>query len=935
MKRNLFLCCLLALAATASLGRTVAKIPLPEHPRPDFERSEWINLNGPWAFTFNEALAQKALQTGQTGTFDHTINVPFPWGSPLSDVANLGDSAWYARQVSIPESWRGKRVFLIIGAADWGTKVWLNGRYLGAHEGGYTPFEFELTPNLQFGMPQNLVIGVEDKGGNDRLAGKQGYGNARGIWQTVYLEARGNDYIDYVHFTPDIDRSAVKVQVGLNGVPAKDATIRIKFKNGEQTDFTYQPKGKAKKSTVQEFEIPLSDQRLWELDDPYLYETTVSLYANGQPQDQVDSYFGQRKISTTMLPGSDYPYVALNNKPVYLQLCLDQSYHPEGYYTFPSDEFMRDEILLSKRLGLNGNRIHIKVEVPRKLYWADKLGLLVMADTPNFWGEPTDSAKKDWEHCMRAQVKRDYNHPSIFSWVNFNETWGLFTNTGGTDEKGKPKRAFLPETQEWVRNMYHETKKLDPSRLVEDNSPCNEDHVQTDLNTWHGYHPGYQWEETIAQFDDNTYPGSTHNYIGGNRQGGEPMFNSECGNVWGYKGSTGDVDFTWDYHIMMNGFRSHPKVCGWLYTEHHDVINEWNGYVKYDRSPKIDGLSDLVPGMTMADFHSLYYIVPKIDLCSDVKGGSTVAVPLVASFMTDKNPGALILHTKLVGWDQLGRKAEYGQQALDIPFTPYLNGAVGEVSVDIPKGNGLYLLQMQLTDQAGKVLHRNFVTFVVKDGDPVQDTGLQCVSFAPASFSARDWSVKQWNVLDGLKVNGTGSGYFEYTIPWPAGLKKEDIAAASLVFEASAKQLFGKDLEGIDSLVDLDFMRGGGTHDPCKSTNSYAMTDQLRWESWVTVSVNGQKAGSYWLEDDPADHRGILSWHAQPHDNYLREAGSYGYLIEAALPLDALKEGEPIVLRLAVPDGITGGMALYGADFGRYPLDPTLVFTKKTPPAAN
>lgn len=119
------------------------------------------------------------------------------------------------------------------------------------------------------------------------------------------------------------------------------------------------------------------------------------------PQDQVDSYFGQRKISTTTLPGSDYPYVALNNKPVYLQLCLDQSYHPEGYYTFPSDEFMRDEILLSKRLGLNGNRIHIKVEVPRKLYWADKLGLLIMADTPNFWGEPTDSAKKDWEHCMR------------------------------------------------------------------------------------------------------------------------------------------------------------------------------------------------------------------------------------------------------------------------------------------------------------------------------------------------------------------------------------------------------------------------------------------------------------------------------------------------------------------------------------------------------
>lgn len=153
-------------------------------------------------------------------------------------------------------------------------------------------------------------------------------------------------------------------------------------------------KGRQKNRPYKSSKSRLSDQRLWELDDPYLYETTVSLYANGQPQDQVDSYFGQRKISTTTLPGSDYPYVALNNKPVYLQLCLDQSYHPEGYYTFPSDEFMRDEILLSKRLGLNGNRIHIKVEVPRKLYWADKLGLLIMADTPNFWGEPTDSGKE-------------------------------------------------------------------------------------------------------------------------------------------------------------------------------------------------------------------------------------------------------------------------------------------------------------------------------------------------------------------------------------------------------------------------------------------------------------------------------------------------------------------------------------------------------------
>ena len=138
--------------------------------------------------------------------------------------------------------------------------------------------------------------------------------------------------------------------------------------------------------------------------------------------------------------------------------------------------------------------------------------------------------------------------------------------------------------------MYLQTKALDPTRLVEDNSACNFDHVESDINSWHAYKRGCLWEETIAEADEKTYPGSKWNYIGGNAQNGAPMMNSECGNVWGYNGSAGDCDYTWDYHIMMDAFRRHPKCCGWLYTEHHDVINEWNGYVQYDRSPKIDGL---------------------------------------------------------------------------------------------------------------------------------------------------------------------------------------------------------------------------------------------------------------------------------------------------------------------------------------------------------
>src|SRR5258708_1794055 len=175
-----------------------------------------------------------------------------------------------------------------------------------------------------------------------------------------------------------------------------------------------------------------------------------------------------RKISVVPLPGTEYPYIALNNKPVYLQMTLDQSYHPEGFYTFPSDEFMRDEILRSRRLGLNANRLHVKVDVPRKLYWADRLGLLLMADVPNSWGEPDADMRQEIEQTLRGMIRRDFNHPAIFAWVPFNETWGLFTR----DPQDKNKRAYLPETQEWDSSVYQFAIQLDPTRLVVVSSSC-------------------------------------------------------------------------------------------------------------------------------------------------------------------------------------------------------------------------------------------------------------------------------------------------------------------------------------------------------------------------------------------------------------------------------------------------------------------------------
>ncbi|MHB0959576.1 MAG: glycoside hydrolase family 2 protein [Pirellulaceae bacterium] len=903
-------------------------IPLPEHPRPDFQRAAWLNLNGNWRFQFDpQDQGRNATWYENSDTFDQTISVPFPWGSPLSGVEDRADIGWYARSITVPKSWQGQRVFLVVGASDWHTTAWLNGHLLGEHQGGYTPFAFDLTPHVQFDVAQNLVLRVDDTPHPFKLEGKQGYGRAAGIWQTVYLEQRPATALDTVHFTPDVDGCQVIVDVKLDRPAPAEMTLKIRFQpqDLEAEVVTAKVPKAAEEVSLQ---VPLGTVRLWSLEDPYLYEVTAVLEGD-DAVDQVSTYFGMRKISVGKLPGTDFPYVLLNDKPVYLQLALDQSYHPQGYYTFPSDAFMRDEILRTRQIGLNGQRIHIKVEVPRKLYWADRLGVLIMADVPNSWGPPDEAMRKETEVALRGMVQRDYNHPAIFSWVNFNETWGLRTGDQG----------YLPETQAWVEKMYHLTKQLDATRLVEDNSPCNFDHVATDINTWHAYLPGYEWRKTLDQICRDTHPGSTWNFTGGRTQASQPMFNSECGNVWGYEGSTGDVDWSWDYHIMMNEFRRHPKVCGWLYTEHHDVINEWNGYWRFDRSRKYTGMSDLARGMTLRDLHGAFYVAADREMCRTVEPGQRIEVPLFASLLSDAAVGtALTLDMELYGWNALGLRKRYWQGSQTIPAKPWMSGELEPLELTMPSEPALTVLTLTLRDGSDAILHRNFTTYLVADGPTARDetvtgdSGRQrLLRFGPATFHDASWSLKQWNVLDGLKVCGAGAGYFEYVIAIPEDLRKEDIAQATLRMELSAKQLFGKDREA-GTERDGDFMRGKGTHDPSSNPNAYPMTDDDQFPSSVRVRVMGEVAGVFELPDDAADHRGILSWNAQKRDRHLREAGSYGYLVEATIPTQALERAldeRQIVIRLEVDEALPGGVAVYGERFGRYPLDPTLIFVLK------
>ncbi|MEZ4699904.1 MAG: glycoside hydrolase family 2 TIM barrel-domain containing protein [Rhodothermales bacterium] len=913
------------LFAGAALAQTT--IPLPEHPRPDFERPQWLNLNGSWSFRFDaeDAGLADGWHTGGVA-FPLTINVPFPWGSNLSGVPDGADIGWYARDLTAPADWAGQRVFLVIGAADYHTTIWLDGHQVGEHEGGYTPFSAELTAHLRPGSAQRLVVRVDDVRRDHQLYGKQGYGNARGIWQTPYLEVRGRTPAEFVHFAPDIDRDRVTATVRLLEPASSPVAVVVDFTDPSVPDAQFSvPAGAREASLV----IPIPHPHRWSLDDPHLYDVDVRV-GEGDQADRVRTYFGMRKISVMDMPGTDYRYVALNDEPVYLQLALDQAYHPDGFYTFPSDDFIRDEVLRSRQIGLNGMRVHVKVALPRKLYWADRLGVLIMADLPNSWGEPVDIQKQEVERSLEWMMQRDFNHPSIFAWVPFNETWGLFTKAGD-------REIYTPETQAWVASVYDQAKRRDPTRLVEDNSVCcHRGHTRTDINSWHSYLPGWAWVDSLAAVSKGTYPGSTWNFEPGYRQDRQPNINSEFGNVWGYEGSTGDVDWTWDYHRAIDAFRRFPRVAGWLYTEHHDVINEWNGYWRFDRSEKITGLDAFVDGMSLRDFHAPIYVAPETPLSQDAAAGARVEVPLVASFMTGRDYGEeLVLRSRWFAWDALGNEVPLGEQTRRFAYRPWMQGSIGSVAGTMPAGPAVVVLALTVEDAAGAVLGRNFSTFVVSGAPPqtmtVDGRRTRLLRVAAKDLAESDWSVKQWDVLDGLKVNGAGAGHFSYRLAWPADLKPTDVEGATFLVEASAKQLFGKDRDNAAAMSG-DYMLGGGTFDPSRNPNAYPMTDTQRYPSSVRVLVNDVPAGVYELPDDPADSRGVLSWHNQLKDRKLREAGSYGYRLAVTIPPDALAkaaEEGAVRIRLEVDDALPGGLAIYGARFGRYPLDPTVALTLK------
>jgi hypothetical protein len=901
------------------------------HPRPDFARPDWQSLDGEWRFRFDPA--DEGLRRGwahERVPFSERIIVPFSWAAPLSGQRDRPgvDVAWYARDIEVPRGWAG-RPFLVVGASDWDTTVFLDGRVVGRHQGGYASFEVPLVAMVP-GRRHRLVLRVDDRPAPHKLEAKQGYGPIRGIWQSVYLEARGAVALEALAIAARPDLNGVTITARLDAPAPRGTRLVLAFPNAEPPVTTIAAVVPTK-ARVLVVEVAMPGARKWSLADPFLHQVTATLVAPRGTPDAVETSFGMRTISVTDLPGAGHPYVALNGEPVYLQLALDQGFHPEGFFTFPGDDFVRDELVRARSLGLNGLRFHVKVESPRKLAWADRLGLLVMADVPNAWGPPVPAQRREIEHTLAKMIARDFNHPSIFAWVPFNETWGLKTKDASPE--------FQTETQEWVAQVYRRAKELDPTRLVEDHSPVHHDHVETDINSWHTYLAGWRWEGHLADVVSRTYPGSTWNFIGGRVQGRQPLFSSEFGNVWGYEGSTGDVDWSWDLHAAIDAFRRHPKIAGWIYTEHHDVPNEWNGYFRADRSLRETGLGDLVPGMTLADLHAPLYVAPGAPLVRTVSAGARVEIPLHASFLTARAPERLRLEVELRGHDDLGQPRTWpAPPARHETFAPFRTGPLAPLLVDAPRERAVVIVALRLVDPASKtVLHRNFTTLIVdapeREAVTMTDgTRWRALRFAPAPFSAARFEGGPIVTLDGAKVAGIGAGEFGYRVPWPRDLSSARVTGVRFIAELSSRPRLGRDMaeaKGVDvGVAGLNLMRGDGSKDRSANPNAYPMTDVDRNPSAVFVDVEGTRVARVVLPDDPADHRGVLSWHAQLRDKKLRDAGTHGTLIDVVIPVQRIRGAEQrghVDLRLAVDPATSGGLAVYGARFGRYPLSPTLL----------
>lgn len=590
------------------------KFYMKNYPRPQFTRKEWLNLNGTWDFCFDDAKlgdAQRWMEQFPATARD--IIVPFTYETQASgiDDQTVHPQVWYRKKWLLAPEAEGKRSILHFEGVDYKAVCWVNGRWAGEHEGGYARFSFDITDCLLQGAENEIVLKVEDGHSPMQPRGKQRYAGhnfetayiqTTGIWKTVWLEYVEQTRIESVKITPEIDRHMVRFDFRMHGVEDK-SNLRLEaditFKGRPVTTWSLSVNRSqltAEASVLHETNGPWLES-MWSPASPNLFDVEFVLYDEDQEIDRAGSYFGMRKIS--IKEGQ----ILLNNYPLYQRLVLDQGYWAESHLTPPSEEALVKDIELILEMGYNGLRKHMKVEDDRFLYWCDVKGVLVwseMACTYEFNDEAIERFTKEWLEVVRQQ----YNHPSIITWVPFNESWGIVNVLHDVRQ------------QKFTEGIYHLTKAFDPYRPVITNDGW--EHTVSDILTLHDYVE--RGEDLLAAYRDKdsiTGASSTFNewkfpFASGYSYQGQPIMISEYGGIafrtdrgWGYGNQVDSEEaFLERFSSITGAIQNIPYIAGYCFTQITDVQTEVNGLLTESREPKVS--LDKVREINMRRVHHIY-----------------------------------------------------------------------------------------------------------------------------------------------------------------------------------------------------------------------------------------------------------------------------------------------------------------------------------------
>ncbi len=569
-----------------TIPKPASGVPRPEYPRPRLTRGEdsWQNLNGDWAFTFDFGDSGKYREFWKSENaplFDKRIVVPFVPESKLSGICytDFFTTCWYRRAVTIPAAWREGRVLLHFGAVDFYCEVWVNEVLVGSHRGGYTPFTLDITDALREGE-NDIVVRAYDNGRDPlQYTGKQiyfhydnkscYYTRCTGIWQTVWLEHVPASYIEKTKITPDVPNRKVDILVTLAGAPLDGQTCRAAaFLDGREVSSAAALV--TGRSCAFSLSIPEEKLSLWDLDHPTLYDLTLTV-----GDDTVSTYFGLRKIAI-----KGYA-IELNDRPVYQRLVLDQGYYEDGIITAPDVLNLEQDIALSKKVGFNGARLHMKVFEPYTLYFADRMGYLLWGEFPS-WGldESSSGALDSFLPGWLEELERDYNSPALIGWCPFNET-----------RTSRRKSLFS--------SVYRVTRAIDPYRPIIDSSG----YVHGDITDIYDVHDYDQDPSSMRERYRSLETGEGKVFVVNEKNehyDGQPYFVSEMGGIfwdistagkedWGYGDAPKSLEeFYTRFEGLITVLLENPKMCALCYTQLTDVYQEKNGIYAFDRREKFD-----------------------------------------------------------------------------------------------------------------------------------------------------------------------------------------------------------------------------------------------------------------------------------------------------------------------------------------------------------